>query len=139
MPLIFPELPGVAFVNILVEEGDPDYPLVQFLLEQLNGKMAPVAQEATPSSGDTVVMTTPKMSGLLTIKGSIDLASLTIELPPDTETKLMQTRMIVSEVSIASLTVSLTGTTIHGAPDSISPEDPVTFQKVASNIWIRIV
>lgn len=131
-------IPGTSLVavNISPDSTDPQKPI---LLERLAWLTGPVVQEASPSSEYTVAMTTPGMSGLLTIKGGADLASLTIELPLDTETKLMQTRMIVSEVTITSLTVSLSGTTIHGAPDSISPEDPVTLQKVASNIWVRIV
>lgn len=133
-------------VDITAEPGNPDYALSQAMLQLQAEKLipfilpllAPALQEVTPESGDTVVLTSPTRNGILMVHGTTPLTSLTLQLPPDSDTVFGQTRMICAEVDIMGLSIELPGTEIRGAPETMSAEDNFVIQKIGPELWTKL-
>lgn len=97
-----------------------------------------VMQSASPTTGSTVVMTDDSNNGTLVLTPAANLAALTVQLPSDANSALLQIRRISTTKSITALT--MTGaTTILDAPASMNSGDLVSFQKTAANTWMRMV
>jgi len=97
-----------------------------------------VMQTASPTTGSTVVMTDDSNNGTLVLTPAANLAALTVQLPSDANSALLQIRRISTTKSITALT--MTGaTTILDAPASMNAGDLVSFQKTAANTWMRMV
>ena len=89
-----------------------------------------------PTTGQTVSMQSNPQYGGMWIDPATTLAALTIVLPLEKDSQLMQERFVGSSKTITALTV--TGATpIYTAPTTLSPGDVVTFIKLAPNVWAR--
>ena len=98
---------------------------------------APDVQKVAPASGATVQMTDTALNGTLLVAPAAALASLTVALPTEVNSRLGQIRRIATTKAISTLTV--TGATILNTVGSLSAGDCVQFLKIDTNTWTRIV
>lgn len=96
----------------------------------------PVQQFATPTTGQTVTVTTGQSWLVVTPAGT--LAALTITLPTN-RTDGQIVRVTCSQI-ITSLTVSGAGTTVTGAPTTLAAVNGFFTMAYTStlNAWIRV-
>ena len=107
-----------------------------------SGGMSPsqvqqVSNPAPPASGATVQVTNTAMQGLTVINPAGALATLSVSLPADGQSTIMQIERIAFLKSVAALTIN-GATTILGAPLAAAIGDNIGFQKVAANTWTRV-
>lgn len=93
-------------------------------------------QTATPSSGETVIMTQNKRNGTLIIDGTGALTSLTIDFPHDDVSANGQIRRVVTMRPINNLIAS--GSNVLNFPSSMDTNDAVQFQKITATNWVQI-
>lgn len=91
-------------------------------------------QTVVPTNGQTVQIADNADDGLLLLNPASTLATLTVNLPSDAKSRLLQVERIATMRTITLLTVA-GATTIYGAPASLAPGDNIAFQKVAANTW----
>lgn len=88
----------------------------------------------TPDDGATLHFRDNRQDGTIFID-DISVTSLTIDLPTDATSRIGQLLTIGSAGYVDTLVI--TGGTIFGALESLSPGDSATYQKVKSNTWMR--
>jgi len=95
------------------------------------------ASPAPPVSGGTVNIVNTGISGLTVINPAGTLATLTVSLPSDANSKLGQIERICFLRAITLLTIN-GASSILGAPAAAALGDNIGFQKVAANQWVRL-
>lgn len=94
-------------------------------------------QNASPLAGATVQMTDDDKDGTLVLQPASLLLNLNVVLPTDANSRIGQIRRIVSTQAITTL--NLTGAaTILNLLSGLAVNAVVSYQKIASNKWIRI-
>lgn len=93
---------------------------------------------APPVAGGTVTITNTGMNGLTVINPAGTLATLTVNLPSDSTSRIGQIERIAFLRAVTALTIG-GATTILNAPASALLGDNIGFQKVAANQWVRLV
>ena len=93
-------------------------------------------QAATPTTGQTVVMTADARDRTLYLTPAGTLATLTVTLPADATSRVMQIARIATSQIITALTIN--GATTILATVTTLAIGSVTFQKVAASTWIRV-
>ncbi len=96
----------------------------------------PAIQTASPTTGQTVVMTDSAVDGTLYLTPAGALLALTVTFPTNANSVLGQIRRIASTQAVTTLT--LDGATILNPLTAIVANTATSFQKVASNTWIRL-
>lgn len=96
---------------------------------------AMVIQSASPTTGQTVVMTADSNDRLLDLTPAGTLATLTVTMPADATSRLGQLACIASTQAVTTLT--LNGGTVVNTVSSLNAGDCVTFQKRTANTWVR--
>lgn len=91
-------------------------------------------QTSSPTTGQTVVMADTGVDGTLVLTPAAGLATLTITLPSDANSRLLQKRSIYCSKSVVALTIN--GATILNSLIAMTANDHHTFQKVAANTWV---
>lgn len=114
-----------------------------FLGGSLGGAAATAAaltdyQTASPTTGQTVVMNDNSIDGLLYLTPAGTLATLTVTLPTNANSRLGQTRRLSTTQDLTALTVNVAGGTVVNSPTTLLANSTVAFQKVATNTWMRI-
>lgn len=102
---------------------------------QVISVVGPNEQIASPVTGGTVVMTNDSLDGTLMLTPAGPLATLTITLPTDGASRILQRRSIYTTQSIATVTMN-GATTIPNAITTMNASDHYTFEKVAPNVWV---
>jgi hypothetical protein len=104
------------------------------------GKRFPNVQAATPTTGQTVVMTDDDYDAILNLTPAGTLAALTITIPSNAKSRIGQVIHISSSQILTSLTISSAGQTLRGAPTTFAAVASAycSFMKVAANTWVRI-
>lgn len=98
------------------------------------------ATPAAPVTGGTVLVVNTAMNGLTVVNPAGTLATLTVSLPADAASTIGQIERIAFRQIITSLTVNVAGGgTVSGAPATAQINDNIGFQKIATNIWSRLV
>lgn len=94
-------------------------------------------QLATPTTGQTVVMTADNRDRILWLTPAGTIAALTVTLPTEATSRIGQRALIGTSQAITALTVN-GATTIYNA--SLSPVIGDTFEyiKVAANTWAKL-
>jgi hypothetical protein len=95
-------------------------------------------QTASPVAAGTVIMNDTPIDGLLYLTPAGSLATLTVTLPTNANSRLGQTRRLSTTQDIVLLTVNVAGGTILNNPTTLSANSSLAFQKVAANTWMRI-
>lgn len=94
---------------------------------------------APPIAGGTVAITNTGMNGLTVVNPAGVLATLTVNLPADSVSKIGQIERIAFLKAITLLTLGVTGGgSILNAITSAALNDNVGYQKVAANTWIKM-
>lgn len=96
-----------------------------------------VVQTATPTTGQTVVMTDSSQSGTLYLTPAGTLAALTVTLLSNANSVIGQIRRIGTNNIITTLTIN-GAASILGTVTTIALGVSASFQKVASDTWIKI-
>ncbi len=99
---------------------------------------APAVQAASPTAGQTVVMTDSAVDGTLYLTPAGTLATLTVTLPTEVNSRIGQIRRIGTSQALTLLTIG-GATTILGNVTTLALGASASFQKVAANTWIRVV
>lgn len=102
----------------------------------VSGPFKPVIQAASPTTGQTVVMTDDSTDGTLWLTPAGALLALTVTFPSDAKSTLGQVRRVGSSQAVTNLTMG--GGTILNGIASFIINDCFSFQKVAVNTWIRV-
>lgn len=105
-------------------------------VQALMSAMKPTIQPVTPTTGQTVVMTDDNTDGTLYLTPAGTLVALTITFPSDANSAFGQVRRVASTKAITTATLS-GGTILNGFTTMIA-NDCFSYQKVATNTWIRI-
>jgi hypothetical protein len=90
----------------------------------------------SPASGGTVVIPTGFLEASVWLEPSSDLATLTIVFPGDSQSKLGDIVRVGSSKNINSIT--LTGANILNPLGALSVNDVATYEKLATNTWVRL-
>ena len=95
-------------------------------------------QSATPTNGQNVAMTDNDKDGILYLNAAGTLATLTVTLPSNANSKIGQERLIASSKAITLLTVTNPsgGTVI--APVALNLGANIAMRKVADNTWMQV-
>ena len=93
-------------------------------------------QNATPASGAVLNMDDNAQDGMLYIQPAGLLASLTVNLPSEANSRTGQIRSLATSKAVTVLTIA-GAVTIMSAPASMALGACYTFQKIAPNTWIR--
>ena len=96
----------------------------------------PTFQTASPTTGQTVVMTDDDTDGTLYITPAGALAALTITFPSDANSRVGQWRRVACTKAVAALTLG--GVTVLNATSSLIINDCFTFEKITANTWILL-
>lgn len=92
-------------------------------------------QAASPTTGQTVVLTDNRLDGACAITPAGTLAALTITLPTEANSVVNQERDIWISTAITSLTIN-GATTIIGSPGASIANAWISVKKVAANTWL---
>lgn len=93
-------------------------------------------QTATPTTGQTVVMNDNTLDGVLYLTPAGTLATLTVTLPTNANSRLGQIRRLSTTQELTGLTIN--GGTVLNSPTTLTANGTVAFQKVAASTWMRI-
>lgn len=96
----------------------------------------PEIQTATPTTGQTVVMTNDDMNGTLYLKPAGTLAELTVTLPSAAVPG--QIRRIATTREITDFTIN-GATNIYGNATSLAAGDCISYQFMETNTWFQLV
>jgi hypothetical protein len=96
----------------------------------------PVVQNAAPTTGATVVINDNASDTLLVLDPAGTLATLTVTLPSEANSRIKQVVRIASTRIITAITIN-GATTIIGAPVGLALGDNLAFQKIKANTWSR--
>lgn len=99
--------------------------------------IVPVVQNAAPTAGQTVVMTDDANDGTLVLTPAGVLATLTVTLPSEANSRIGQIRRLASRQAITALTLNGATTILNGAT-ALLLNDCFSYQKVAANTWVRL-
>jgi hypothetical protein len=94
-------------------------------------------QTASPTTGQTVVMNDNSIDGVLWLTPAGAIATLTITVPTNANSRLGQTRRIATSQDI-NTTLTINGGTILNAPATLIGNTGFSLVKVAANTWMRI-
>lgn len=101
---------------------------------QITGAVGPDVQTVAPASGATVQINDNAKDTTLVVNPAGDLATLTINLPSEANSRIGQVIMIRARRNIAAVTLG-GATTILGTVGSFLMDDAFVFQKTAANTW----
>lgn len=93
-------------------------------------------QNASPTTGQTVTMIDDDKDRTLYLTPAGALAALTIAVPTSATSRLGRRISISSTQVVVALTITTSGTIRNGIT-SLAVNDHITFEEVATNIWIR--
>jgi len=93
-------------------------------------------QTSSPTTGQTVAMTSDDKDRTLALTPAGTLAALTITFPSNAASRVGQLVCISTSQAVTALTATA-GQTISGFPSSAAAADFFTFQKVAASTWRR--
>jgi hypothetical protein len=93
-------------------------------------------QTASPASGATVVMNDNTIDGLLWITPAATIATLTVTVPTNANSRLGQVRRVATSQDITALTIN--GATILNAPSTLIGNTGFALVKVSTGTWMRI-
>lgn len=96
----------------------------------------PAIQTASPTAGQTVVMTADSKDRTLYLTPAGTLATLTTTLPANATSRVGQIARIGTSQAITLLTIDGAATILNTVTSLAI--GAVTFQKVAANTWIRV-
>jgi hypothetical protein len=105
------------------------------------GDFAPVQaapQTNSPVAAATVVCTDDDKDRVLYLTPAGTLATLTVTLPTNANSRINQVQTIVSSQILTALTISGAGLTILGNPTALLAGGSVSLKKVAANTWVRL-
>lgn len=94
-------------------------------------------QTVTPTAGQTVVMTDDSLDGSLNLTPAGLLATLTITLPSEANSRIGQERRINTTQALTALTIG-GASSILNTVTTLALGGSVTFEKIAANTWIRV-
>lgn len=94
-------------------------------------------QTATPTNGQNVVMNDNALDGLLHLTPAGTLATLTITVPSNANSRNGQERIISTTQDLTAITFS--GGTLLNPPAGMLGNSGITIVRVANNTWMRIV
>lgn len=97
-----------------------------------------IVQTATPIAGQTMLMTDDANDGTLWLTPAGTLATLTVTLPSEANSRIGQVRRVGSSRAVTLLTFN-GATTILNAIAALALNDCVEFHKVAANTWARLL
>lgn len=100
------------------------------------GTMTP--QTATPTTGQTVVMTSDSANRTIWLTPAGPLLALTVTLPSDANSVLGQIVRIGSTQVVTTLTINGAGGILNPVT-TLAANDLFSFQKVAANTWARLL
>lgn len=110
---------------------------VDSLGNQFTPVIAPNIQKVAPLPGETVQMTDNGLDGTLYISPAGTLSMLNIVLPSEAYSRMGQIRRIATNKMISG--INLSGATLLSTITSLSAGDCVSFLKIDTNTWTRIV
>lgn len=99
--------------------------------------LAPRVVSSSPTAGATVVMTADDRDEVQDFTPAGTLATLTVTLPANATSRLGQISRVNSTQTITALTVN-GAATIRNNPSTLTANNSVAFQKVASDTWQRL-
>lgn len=101
------------------------------------GVARPAVQAASPTTGQTVVMTDTPADGMLYLTPAGTLATLTVTLPTDANSAIGQVVRIATSQILTALTIN-GATTILGNVTTLALGGSASFQKVAASTWVKV-
>lgn len=97
---------------------------------------SPRVQTATPTTGQTVQVTDDGLDTTLRLTPAGGLATLTVTLPTNANSRIGQIVRVTSSQAVAALTVN--GATVLNAVAALVANECFGFQKLAANTWVRL-
>ena len=112
---------------------------VQAMIEQAMGQaMNPVNVTYSPTEGEAISLPETDRDLFVNLKPAADLASITIELPPEASSRDNQRLVMRSSRNITEITVT-GATTIDNAIVMLNAGSVTVFFKFEPNLWSRTV
>lgn len=99
---------------------------------------ASFVQRESPTSGSTLTVLQNKQNGIVVIEGSVDLASLVIQLPTGLFQRDGQITRIVSMINVATLTFQ-PPSIVNNPPTELFNGDAYALQNIGTDEWVRTV
>lgn len=99
--------------------------------------LMPSMQTSSPTTGQTVSMTDDNVDGALYLTPAGTLATLTVTLPTNGNSRVGQVRRIVTSQILTVLTINGAGT-ILGNITTLALGGSASFQKIASDTWVKV-
>lgn len=100
-------------------------------------RAAPTVETASPTAGQTVVMTGGSADATMALTPSGTLATLTVTLPANATAVIGDIARITTTKAITSITIN-GATSILGNITAMAVNEVVSFKKTADNVWMNI-